>query len=39
MNDNRVKYEVYLTSEAEKKLKNEVKLENKYIITIKITRD
>ena len=28
MNENRVKYEVYFTSEAEKKLKNEIKLEN-----------
>jgi 23S rRNA (guanosine2251-2'-O)-methyltransferase len=39
LNDNRVKYEVYLTSEAEKKLKNEVKLENSDVITIKKTRD
>ena len=26
MNENRVKYEVYFTSEAEKKLKNEIKI-------------
>jgi len=39
MNENRVKYEVYFTSEAEKKLKNEINLENINIITIKKTRD
>ena len=39
MNENRVKYEVYFTSEAEKKLKNEIKLENINIISIKKTRD
>ena len=39
MNDNRVKYEVYFTSEAEKKLKSEVKLENLNIITIRKTRE
>ena len=39
MNENRVKYEVYFTSEAEKKLKNEIKLENTNVITIKKTRD
>ena len=38
MNDNRVKYEVYFTSEAEKKLKAEIKIENKDVITIKKTR-
>ena len=32
MNENRVKYEVYFTSEAEKKLRSEVKLENFNII-------
>ena len=39
MNENRVKYEVYFTSEAEKKLKNEIKLENINVISIKKTRD
>ena len=39
MNNNRVKYEVYFTSEAEKKLKGAVKLENIDVITIKKTRD
>ncbi len=39
MNENRVKYEVYFTSEAEKKLKNEINLENINIITIKKSRD
>ncbi len=39
MNENRVKYEVYFTSDAEKKLKNEIKLENINIISIKKTRD
>ena len=39
MNENRVKYEVYFTSEAEKKLKNEIKLETKNVISIKKTRD
>ena len=39
MNDNRVKYEVYFTSEAEKKLKNEIKLENLNVIFIKKTKD
>ena len=39
MNDNRVKYEVYFTAEAEKKLKNEIKLENTDVISIKKTRD
>ena len=35
MNENRVKYEVYFTSEAEKKLKSEIKLENLNVISIK----
>jgi 23S rRNA (guanosine2251-2'-O)-methyltransferase len=39
MNKNRVKYEVYFTSEAEKKLKNEIKLENINVISTKKTRD
>ena len=39
MNNNRVKYEVYFTSEAEKKLKGEVKLKNIDVKTIKKTRD
>ena len=39
MNKNRVKYEVYLTAEAEKKLKDEFKLDNTDVITIKKTRD
>ncbi len=39
MNENRVKYEVYFTSEAEKKLKNEIKLENINVISVKKTRD
>ena len=39
MNENRVKYEVYLTSEAEKKLKNEIKLEDINVISIKKTRN
>jgi 23S rRNA (guanosine2251-2'-O)-methyltransferase len=39
MNKNRVKYEVYFTSEAEKKLRSEVKLENYNIITIRKTRE
>ena len=39
MNKNRVKYEVYFTSEAEKKLRSEVKLENFNIITIRKTRE
>ena len=39
LNDNRVKYEVYFTSEAEKKLRSEVKLENYNIITIRKTRE
>ena len=39
MNQNRVKYEVYFTSEAEKKLKNKIKLENINVKTIKKTRD
>ncbi len=39
MNENRVKYEVNFTSEAEKKLKNEIKLENTNIISKKKTRD
>ena len=38
-NDNRVKYEVYFTPEAEEKLKNEIKLENTNVITVKKTRD
>ena len=38
MNENRVKYEVYFTSEAEKKLKNEIKLDNINVITFKKTR-
>ena len=37
MNENRVKYEVYFTSEAEKKLKNEIKLENLNIISINVS--
>ena len=39
LNENRVKYEVYFTSEAEKKLKNEIKQENLNILSIKKTRD
>ena len=39
MNTNRVKYEVYFTSEAEKKLRSEVKLENYNIISIRKTRE
>ena len=39
INNNRVKYEVYFTSEAEKKLKGAVKLENIDVTTIKKTRD
>ena len=39
MNENRVKYEVYFTSEAEKKLKNEIKLNNINVIPFKRTRD
>ena len=32
-NENRVKYEVYFTSEAEKKLKSEIELESINVIT------
>ena len=39
MNENRVKYEVYFTTEAEKKLKNEIELENTNVISIRKTRD
>ena len=39
MNNNRVKYEVYFTSEAEKKLKSEVKIENFNILAIRKTRE
>nr|ABL97306.1 putative tRNA/rRNA methyltransferase [uncultured marine bacterium HF10_12C08] len=39
MNKNRVKYEVYFTSEAERKLRSEVKLESYNIITIRKTRE
>ena len=39
LNDNRVKYEVYFTSEAEKKLKSEVKIENFNILAIRKTRE
>ena len=39
MNTNRVKYEVYFTSEAEKKLRSEVKLENYNIISMRKTRE
>ncbi len=39
INENRVKYEVYFTSEAEKKLKKEIKLQNINVISIKKTRD
>ena len=39
LNENRVKYEVYFTSEAEKKLKNEIKLENINVISVRKTRE
>ncbi len=39
MNENRLKYEVYFTSEAERKLKNEIKLENINVLSINKTRD
>ena len=39
MNENRVKYEVYFTSEAEKKLKNEIKLESINVTSIKKNRN
>ena len=39
LNKNRVKYEIYFTAEAEKKLKNEVKLENLHITALKRTRE